>query len=101
MVMPLATDALKTQEVAEYLHLAPEMVYRYIRQGNLVASRFGRRYRIPRENVEMFLLATSTAGDSPLRAFSDTQVDEWLEEDEIDGETARIGERLLAGLQKS
>ena len=98
--MPLTKDILTPQEVAEYLQLAPETVYRYIRQGKLVASKLGRQYRIPKENVELFLLATSTAGEAQLRTFSRVQMKEWLEEDEIDQETRSIGEGLLTGLQK-
>jgi excisionase family DNA binding protein len=41
-----------------------ETVYRYIRQGKLVASKLGRQYRILKENVQLFLLGTSTAGEA-------------------------------------
>lgn len=46
--MPLTKDVLTPQEVAEYLQLTPDTVYRYIREGKLVASKPGRTYRIPR-----------------------------------------------------
>ena len=98
--MPLTKDILTPQEVAEYLQLAPETVYRYIRQGKLVASKLGRQYRIPKENVQLFLLATSTGGEAQLRTFSRAQIAEWLEEDQIDQETRTVGERLLTALQK-
>ena len=101
MTMPLTRDVLSLQEVAEYLQVAPEMVYRYIRRGKLVASKLGRQYWIPKENVEPFLLVTSTAGATSLRAFSETQVEEWLEQDQIDLETRSIGEGLLTSLQES
>jgi excisionase family DNA binding protein len=58
------TDAkpiLTPDEVAEYLRLAPDTVYRYIRQGKLVASRLGRQYRVTRESVELFLVNSETA----------------------------------------
>ena len=93
--MSLTKDVLTPQEVAEYLQLAPETVYRYIRQGRLVASKLGRQYRILKENVQLFLLATSTAGEAQLRTFSRAQVDEWLAEDRIDDETRAVAERLL------
>ena len=99
--MALTKDVLTPQEVAEYLQLAPETVYRYIRQGKLVVSKIGRQYRIPRENVELFLLVTSTAGETPLRTFSDRQIQEWLEEDRIDQDTRSIGEGLLTNLRES
>jgi len=93
--MPLTRDVLTPQEVAEYLQLAPETVYRYIRQGKLVASKLGRQYRILRENVQLFLLATSTAGEAQLRAFTGDEASEWLEEDRIDDDTRALAEGLL------
>ena len=96
--MPLTKDVLTPQEVAEYLQLTPDTVYRYIREGRLVASRLGRQYRIPKKNVELFLLATSTAGDARMRTFTRQQVAEWLEEDQIDEETRSIGQELLGSL---
>jgi len=90
---------LTPQEVAEYLQLTPDTVYRYIREGKLVASKLGRTYRIPKENVELFLLVTSTAGDAQMRSFSRQRVMEWLEEDRIDEETRSLGQELLTRLQ--
>ena len=98
--MPLTKDVLTPQEVAEYLQLDPETIYRYIRLGKLVASRFGRRYRIPKENVELFLLATATGGDAQLRLFSKARIEGWLDEDRIDGEATSIGEDLLRVLEE-
>jgi len=92
-------DVLTPQEVAEYLRLAPETIYRYIRQGKLAASKIGRYYRIPRENVELFLLATTIAGDARLRQFSRGRILEWIEEDRIDDETRSVGEKLLTALK--
>jgi excisionase family DNA binding protein len=80
--------------VAEYLQLTPDTVYRYIREGKLVASKLGRHYRIPEENVELLLLLTSTAGGAQMREFSRQEVAEWVREDRIDQETKAIGEKL-------
>ena len=96
--MPLTKDVLTPQEVAEYLQLTPDTVYRYIREGRLVASKLGRQYRILKENVRLFLLATSTAGDAQMRTFSRQRVVEWLEEDRIDEETQSMGQELLTRL---
>jgi excisionase family DNA binding protein len=96
--MPLTRDVLTPQEVAEYLQLAPDTVYRYIKEGKLVASKLGCQYRIPKENVELFLLVTSVAGDARMRTFSGQRVAEWLEEDRVDEETQSIGQELLAKL---
>jgi excisionase family DNA binding protein len=93
-----AKDILTPQEVAEYLQITPDTVYRYIREGKLVASKLGRHYRIPKENVELFLLVTSTAGGAQLRTFSREEILEWLEEDEITESTRSVGEKLLTDL---
>ena len=99
LAVALAKDVLTPQEVAEYLQITPDTVYRYIREGKLVASRLGRHYRIPKENIELFLLATSTAGGAQLRTFSGQEIAEWLEEDQLDEETRTIGDKLLANLR--
>jgi excisionase family DNA binding protein len=95
----LERDILTPQEVAEYLQLTPDTVYRYIREGKLAAAKLGRHYRIPKENVDLLLLVSSTAGSARMRAFSRQEVDEWLEEDEIDQQTRTTGETLLADLR--
>lgn len=97
--MTLTKEVLTPQEVAEYLQLAPDTVYRYIREGRLVASKLGRQYRIPKKNIELFLLATSTGGDARMRAFSGERVAMWLDEDRVDEETRSLGLELLAGLR--
>jgi excisionase family DNA binding protein len=48
------------EQVADYLQLTKDTVYRLIRGHKLAAARIGRAYRIPREDVEAFLLAHST-----------------------------------------
>jgi len=92
--MALTRDILTPQEVADYLQLTQDTVYRYIREGKLVASKLGRHYRIPKESVELLLLLTSTAGGAQMRTFSRQEVAEWIEEDRIDQETRAIGEKL-------
>lgn len=99
--MAMTKEVLTPREVAEYLQLAPDTVYRYIREGRLVASRLGRQYRIPKKNVELFLLATSTGGDARMRTFSRERVVAWLEEDRIDEETQALSEELLAELRNA
>lgn len=47
------------EQVAEYLHLNTDTAYRLIRGKQLAASKIGRTYRIPKEDVETFLLPRS------------------------------------------
>ncbi len=54
-------EIMTPEQVADYLQLDPTTVYRYIRQGKLVAAKLGRNYRIPKANVDFFLLANSTS----------------------------------------
>jgi excisionase family DNA binding protein len=58
--MSTTREIMTPEQVADYLQLSKDTVYRYIREGKLTASRLGRTYRVPRENVDLFLLATST-----------------------------------------
>ncbi len=53
-------DVMTPEQVADYLQLATETVYRLIRQRKLAATRVGRAYRIPRQDVESFIAANST-----------------------------------------
>lgn len=48
------------EQVAEYLQLNKDTVHRLIRDKRMAATRIGRSYRIPREDLEAFLVANST-----------------------------------------
>jgi excisionase family DNA binding protein len=52
-------DVLTAEEVAAYLRVPAEDIYRLISENALAAARVGDTYRIPREDVEAFLLAHS------------------------------------------
>ena len=97
--MSLTKDILTPQEVAEYLQITSDTVYRYIREGKLVASKLGRQYRIPKENIELLLLVTSTVGGAQLRTFSREDIAAWFREDEIAERTRAAGEKLLTDLR--
>jgi excisionase family DNA binding protein len=53
-------EIMTPEQVAEYLQLNTDTVYRLIRQNQLAASQIGRTYRIPKEDLENFLLAHSS-----------------------------------------
>ncbi|MEK7354548.1 MAG: helix-turn-helix domain-containing protein [Chloroflexota bacterium] len=58
--METVKEIMTPEQAADYLQLNKDTVYRYIREGKLAASRLGRNYRILKENIDLFLLATST-----------------------------------------
>lgn len=87
-------EILTPEQVAAYLQINKETVYRYIREGKLVASRLGRAYRVPKFGVELLLYATRTRSDIPLRRYSATQIEEFLQEDRLGKEAARIARRF-------
>ena len=68
--MEAIKEVMTPEQVADYLQLSKDTVYRYIREGKLVASKLGRNYRIPKENVDLFLLATSTSQTAREALFS-------------------------------
>ena len=52
-------EIMTPEQVADYLQLNTDTVYRLIRQNKLAACQIGRAYRIPKEDVETFLRAHS------------------------------------------
>ena len=56
-------DVMTPEQVAAYLQLDKETIYRLIRERKLAATKIGRSYRIPREDLETFLVAHSTRPD--------------------------------------
>jgi excisionase family DNA binding protein len=53
-------EIMTPEQVADYLQLNTDTVYRLIREKKLAATQIGRAYRILREDVETFLMANST-----------------------------------------
>lgn len=94
-------DILTPEQAAEYLQVNRETIYRYIREGKLVASKLGRTYRIPRRSINLLLLATSTQTDVPLREYSDAELARFLELDKLSAEEQAVIERFEAGLARS
>lgn len=91
-------EILTPHQVAEYLQLDEATVYRYIREGKLMASKLGRQYRIPRENVELLLVATAIPSTVHLRRYGRQRIEEFLKEDTIDDETREKAGKLLSAL---
>ncbi|MCL6584469.1 MAG: helix-turn-helix domain-containing protein [bacterium] len=51
------------QEIAQIIRIDINTIYEYIRMGKLPAAKFGNRYRISREDFEMFVKERRTAGE--------------------------------------
>jgi len=90
-------DILTPDQAAGYLQLDRETVYRYIREGKLMASRLGRSYRIPRSSIETLLWATRTRADIVLRDYSSQQIERFLEADTLDPEAETVVRRFREG----
>jgi excisionase family DNA binding protein len=88
-------EILTADQAAEYLQVDRETIYRYIRQGKLVASRLGRTYRIPKKNIDLFLWATRTREDVTLREYTGEEIAGFLEADALDEEAQEIAKRFL------
>ena len=52
-------QVMTPEQVADYLQLTTDTIYRLIRQNKLGASQIGRTYRIPKEDLDTFLLTHS------------------------------------------
>lgn len=61
-----ALDTIMTPEqVADYLQLDRETIYRYIRSGKLAASKLGRTYRVQQGDVKTLLEKTKVPRAGP------------------------------------
>jgi len=84
------------EQAANYLQVDRETIYRYIRQGKLVASRLGRKYRIPKGSIDLLLWATRTREDITLRDYTGSEIATFIRSDELDEEAREIAERFLS-----
>jgi len=83
-------DILTPDQAAAYLQVDRETVYRYIRNGKLVASRLGRAYRIPKHSIDLLLWVTRTRPDISLRDYTGAEIDEFITADALDDEAQMI-----------
>ncbi len=86
-------EVMTPEQAAEYLQVNRETIYRYIRQGRLVASRLGRAYRVPRRSLELLLWAMRTREDISLREYTGAAIEQFLRDDRLDEEALAIAER--------
>ena len=94
-------DVLTPDQAAAYLQVNRGMVYRYIREGKLIASRLGRSYRIPRRNLDLLLWETRTRDDVVLREYSSDELDRFVEEDRLTGRAGVIAEQVTRLMERA
>ena len=94
--MELTREILTPEQAADFLQVDRETVYRYIRQGKLVASKLGRKYRIPRRSLDMLLWTTRTREDISLREYTGRDIVEFMQADQLDEEAQEIAQRFLS-----
>jgi excisionase family DNA binding protein len=59
----MLSDMMTPEQVAGYLQLSKDTIYRLIRQKKLAATRIGRAYRVPHQDLEAFIAANSTRSE--------------------------------------
>lgn len=93
-------DIFTPEQAAEYLQVNRETVYRYIREGKLVASKLGRTYRIPSASLNLLLWATRTRKDISLREYSGEEVAEFIRADQLDEEAQEIARQFTKAIRR-
>jgi excisionase family DNA binding protein len=84
------------KQAADYLQVDKETIYRYIRQGKLVASKLGRKYRIPKGSIDLLLWATRTRDDITLREYTGREIAQFMRADKLDEEAQEIAKRFMS-----
>ncbi len=87
-------EILTPEQAADYLQVDKETIYRYIRQGKLVASKLGRKYRIPRGSLDFLMWSTRTREDITLREYTGREIAEFIRADQLDKEAQEIVQQL-------
>jgi excisionase family DNA binding protein len=87
-------EILTPEQAAAYLQVNRDTIYRYIREGKLMASRLGRKYRIPRTSLEQLLDDTRARGEIVLRTYTRQQIAGFLRDDTLDEEAEGIARRF-------
>ena len=88
--------ALTVTQVAERLSVHPKTVYNMLVRGELRGIKVGRVWRVPAEELEVFLRGERVAEIRPaLREYTRREIRRFLEADKVDEATARKVEQLL------
>lgn len=87
-------DIFTPEQAAEYLQVNRETIYRYIRDGKLVASKLGRAYRVPKRSLDLLLWTTRTREDVTLRDYTGEEIEGFLAADKLDEEAQSVVNRF-------
>lgn len=87
------------EQAAHYLQVDKETIYRYIRQGKLVASKLGRNYRITLRNIDLLLWATRTRKDITLRDYTGKEIADFIRADQLDEESKLIAKHFTSSIE--
>jgi excisionase family DNA binding protein len=87
-------EIMTPEQAAAYLQVNKETIYRYIREGRLVASKLGRAYRIPRNSLDLLLWSTRTRDDISLRDYTGAEIEQIIRDDQLTGDAAEIASRF-------
>lgn len=89
--------ALTVPQVADRLSVHPKTVYNMLVRGELRGVKVGRVWRVPAEELEVFLRGERTAaeGRPAFREYTRREIRRFLEADKVNEETARKVEQLL------
>lgn len=88
------SEIMTPEQAADYLQVNKETIYRYIRGGQLAASKLGRAYRIPRRSLDLLLWSTRTRKDIALRDYTGDEIAEFLQADQLDEQSQAIADRF-------
>jgi len=88
--MTTEREVLTPEQAADYLQLNRETIYRYIRDGKIVASKLGRAYRIPRASLDLLLYSTQTTPGIGLRRYTNEQVEGFIADDQLTPEQQEV-----------
>ncbi len=93
-----APEILTPEQASVYLQVDRETIYRYIRDGKLLASKLGRAYRIPKRSIDLLLWTTRTREDITLREYTGQEVAEFIAADQLDSEAQAITKRSMGSI---
>jgi excisionase family DNA binding protein len=83
-------------QVAKSLQVKERTVSQWLKTGKLRGTKIGRLWRVPEDSLNEFLGITKPSTTFRGRDYSDEEIAQFLTDDVLDEETARIVERLLA-----